>query len=152
MTVGAGLVLILKERLLHTIVNHDQPVLRGSGTLAKMIGLRFKLTRPLLSTPQLSRKLMCEVHGTRAILLGSFSGPVKESQNAVRNIVRWHSLIMRRPLRGVLDGSGLLSPHITDHAHYPPLDNLSSHLIMTLIPVDAFTCTAVPAEERILLF
>jgi hypothetical protein len=69
----------MKERLLHTIVNHGQPVLSGSGTLPKVIGLRFKLTRPLLSGPQLKRKLVCEVHGACAIGIRSFSGFLKKS-------------------------------------------------------------------------
>ena len=44
MPVGAAVLSILKERLLHSIVNHGQPVLSGSGALTKVIGLRFKLT------------------------------------------------------------------------------------------------------------
>jgi hypothetical protein len=57
MPIGNGIVSILKKRLLHTVVNHDQPLLGGNGSLPKVIGLRFKLTRrPLLSSPQLKRK------------------------------------------------------------------------------------------------
>src|SRR6188472_1633469 len=63
----------LKKCVLHFIVDHNQPFLRGSGTLPKVICLDLKLTRSLLSSAQLRRKFVCEVHGTCAIFLGTFS-------------------------------------------------------------------------------
>ena len=66
-------VFALKKCVLHFIVDQNQPFLRGSGTLPKVICLRLKLTRSLLNSAQLRRKLVCEVHGSRAIFLGSFS-------------------------------------------------------------------------------
>jgi len=104
---------ILEKRLLHTIVNHGQPVLSGSGTLPKVIGLRLKLTRSLLSSPQLKRKLVCEVHGARAIVLGSFSGFLKKSQDAIPNVICCHSLIVKGKLNY---GSQLLPSVATIHA------------------------------------
>jgi hypothetical protein len=66
-------VFALKKCVLHFIVDQNQPFLRGSGTLPKVICLDLKLTRSLLSSAQLRRKFVCEVHGSRAIFLGSFS-------------------------------------------------------------------------------
>jgi hypothetical protein len=90
---------ILKKRMLHTIVNHGQPVLSGDGTLPKVIGLRLELTRPLLSSPQLKRKLVCEVHGARAIGLGSFSGFLKKRQDAIPNLICSKAKILLSALR-----------------------------------------------------
>src|SRR5919204_5342109 len=117
MPIGPAVLSILKERVLHSIVNHGQPVLSGSGTLPKVIGLRFKLTHPLLSSPQLNRKLVCEVHGARAIGFRSFSCFLKKSQDAISKIICCHCLIMSPPLRGKLNyGSRLLSSVATTHA------------------------------------
>jgi len=63
----------LKKCVLDFIVDQNQPFLRGSVTLSKVICLGFQLTRSLLSSAQLRRKFVCEVHGSRAIFLGSFS-------------------------------------------------------------------------------
>ena len=79
---------LLKKRLLDFTVNAHQPVLRSSGTLTKVIGLGLKLVRSLLSITQLNRKLACEVHGSRAIFIGTLGGFVQQSKDAISSIIR----------------------------------------------------------------
>ena len=43
-------VFVLKKRLLHFIVYNEEPVLRGSGPLTKVIGLGLKFAGPLLNS------------------------------------------------------------------------------------------------------
>jgi hypothetical protein len=59
--------------------------------------LGLKLACSFLGIPQLKRKLVCEIHGSRAVFLGHIGGLMQQRNYAISGVIRQHSGI-RAPL------------------------------------------------------
>jgi hypothetical protein len=91
--------LILKERLLDFIVNAYEPIFRTSSAVSKMNRLFLNLACSFLGSPQLERKLVCEIHGPRAVFLRHIGGLLQQGNDAMSGVIR-HNVASGRPFLG----------------------------------------------------
>jgi hypothetical protein len=109
----------LKERLLDLIVNACEPIFRTNGTVPKMSRLLSKLAGFLLGSPQLERKLVCEIHGSRAVFLRHIGCLLQQGKDGMAGVIGHDSGIRAILLRGECNNSSPLGSLDAHHYFLP---------------------------------
>src|SRR5262249_27111791 len=89
----------LEEGLLDLLVGAHEPCFRTRGAVAEMRGFGLQIPGSFLGGTQLKRKLVCEVHGPRTILLRHVCCFLQHRDDRAPGIVGHHVCIRLWPRR-----------------------------------------------------